>query len=352
MLPKTPSPKNKRIISFSDALNEAMHQEMARDKSVFVYGIENKGFGSLDGLADRFGEERCFVTPLSEDAMTGFGLGAALNGLRPIHTHIRIDFLMLAMNQLVNMMSSYHYGTSGQLSVPLVIRAVVGRGWGQGFQHSKQLHGLFGQIPGLKVIMPTSPYDAKGLLISAIRDNNPVLFIEHRWLYWQNGHVPKESYQIEIGKPNVIRKGEDITIVATSWMNVEAAMAAEILMRQGVKVEIIDPRAASPLNDQIIIDSVNKTGRCIIADNDWLHCGLSAEIATRVYQKCFGRLKAPVVRIGFAHTPTPTARILENEFYPNAATIVRAVEKELNLKPVDLSQENFFSHENRFKGPF
>ena len=224
---KTPSPKNERIISFSDALNEAMHQEMARDKSIFVYGIENKVFGSLDGLADKFGADRCFVTPLSEDAMTGFGLGAALNGMRPIHTHIRIDFLMLAMNQLVNMMSSYHYGTSGQLSVPLVIRAVVGRGWGQGFQHSKQLHGLFGQIPGLKVIMPTSPYDAKGLLISAIRDNNPVLFIEHRWLYWQNGHVPKESYQIEIGKPNVIRKGEDITIVATSWMNVEAAMAAE-----------------------------------------------------------------------------------------------------------------------------
>jgi pyruvate dehydrogenase E1 component beta subunit len=190
------------------------------------------------------------------------------------------------------------------------------------------------------------------LLISAIRDNNPVLFIEHRWLYWQNGHVPEDTYQIEIGKPNVIRKGKDITIVATSWMNVEAAMAASILMRQGVEVEIIDPRAAAPLNDQIIIDSVNKTGRCIIADNDWLHCGLSAEIATRVYQKCFGRLKAPVVRIGFADSPTPTARVLENEFYPNAATIVRAVERELKLKPIDLSQENFFSHENRFKGPF
>lgn len=340
------------MIAFSEALNEAMHQEMARDKNVFVYGIENKVFGSLNGLADRFGVERCFTTPLSEDAMTGFGLGAALNGLRPIHTHIRIDFFLLAMNQLANMISSYHYGSSGKLKVPLVIRAVVGRGWGQGFQHSKQLHGMFAQIPGLKVIMPTTPYDAKGLLASAIRDDNPVLMIEHRWLYWQQGHVPKESYTIPLGQANVLRKGSDITIVATSWMNVEAVQAAEILAKRGISVEIIDPRSAAPLDEETIVASVLKTGRCIVADNDWLHCGLSAEIAARISDKCFGKLKAPVVRIGFAPTPCPTSRILENEFYPNAATIVRAIEKELKLKSADLSGENFFSHENRFKGPF
>lgn len=342
----------KRMITFCDALNEAMRQEMERDSNIFVYGIENKVFGSLKGLTERFGQERCFTTPLSEEAMTGFGLGAALNGMRPIHTHIRIDFFLLAMNQLINMISSYHYGVSGKLGVPLVIRAVVGRGWGQGFQHSKSLQGLFAQIPGLKVIMPTTPYDAKGLLISAIRDDNPVISIEHRWLYWQEGYVPKHPYTVPIGEPNILRKGSDITIVATSWMNVEAAKAAEILAARGVEVEIIDLRSATPLNDECIIDSVNKTKRCIVADNDWLHCGLSAEIAARVSEKCFRKLKAPIVRIGFAHTPCPTARILENEFYPNAAKLVRVVERELKLKPTDLSQENFFSHENRFKGPF
>lgn len=348
----TQKKKAQRMITFCEALNEATHQEMERDRSVFVYGIENKVFGSLNGLAERFGKERCFVTPLSEEAMTGFGLGAAINGMRPIHTHIRIDFFLLAMNQLINMVSSYHYSVAGKLKVPFVIRAVVGRGWGQGFQHSKSLQGLFAQIPGLKVIMPTTPYDAKGLLTSAIRDDNPVISIEHRWLYWQEGNVPEHPYTIPIGEPNVLRNGSDITIVATSWMNVEATKAAEILAKRGIEVEIIDPRAASPLNYEPIIASVNKTKRCIVADNDWLYCGLSAEIAARVYEKCFGKLKAPVSRIGFAHTPCPTTRVLENEFYPNATKIIRAVEQQLKLSPTDLSQENFYSHENRFKGPF
>lgn len=345
-------PQKERKITFSDAINEALHQEMARDSSVFVYGIENKVFGSLKGLAEKFGQERCFVTPLSEEAMTGIGLGASLNGMRPIHTHIRIDFFLLSMNQLINMISSYHYGTRGMLRVPLVIRAVVGRGWGQGFQHSKSLHSLFAHIPGLKVIMPTTPYDAKGLLTSAIRDDNPVISIEHRWLYWQEGHVPEYSYTVPIGEPNVLRKGSDITIVATSWMNVEAVKAAEILAKQGIQLEVIDLRSAAPLNDELIIDSVNKTGHCIVADNDWVHCGLSAEIAARISEKCFGKLRSPVARIGFAHTPCPTTRPLENEFYPNAINIIRAVENKLRLSPTDLTGEEFYSHENRFKGPF
>src|SRR3989344_3534899 len=351
-MPEKTQREKKRMLTFCDALNEATHQEMERDSRVFVYGIENKVFGSLNGIAERFGQERCFVTPLSEEAMTGFGLGAALNGLRPIHTHIRVDFFLLAMNQLINMISSYHYGSSGKLKVPLVIRAVVGRGWGQGYQHSKSLHGLFAHIPGLKVIMPTTPYDAKGMLTAAIRDDNPVICIEHRWLYWQEGHVPEHSYTVPIGEPNILRKGSDITIVATSWLNAEASPAARILARRGVSVEIVDVRSAAPLNDQLIIDSVNKTKHCIVADNDWLHCGFSAEIAARVSEKCFGKLKTPVTRIGFANTPVPPTRVLENEFYPNAATIVRAVDKQLKLSPTDLSRENFFSHESRFKGPF
>lgn len=345
-----------RKISFCDALNEALRQEMERDSSVFVYGIgvpdPKKIFGTTAGLLEQFGPERCFDTPLSEEAMTGFGLGAAINGMRPVHIHIRMDFLLLAMNQLVNMVSAYSYTTGGKGKVPFVIRVVVGRGWGQGFQHSKTLHSLFAHIPGLKVVLPTTPRDAKGLLTSAIRDDNPVIFIEHRWLYWAVGEVPEEPYTLPIGEGQILRSGSDITVVATSWMNVEALKAAEILTREGVSVEVIDPRTVAPFDDTLVIESVRKTGHCIVADNDWLDCGFSAEVAARVCEKCFGQLKSPVKRIGFAPTPCPTVRVLENEFYPNAADIVRAVEEKLDLAPVDLSQEDFYSHERRFKGPF
>ena len=343
---------NNRLITFCDAINEALHQEMERDASIFVYGIETKMFGSLKGLEEKFGKDRFFLTPLSEEAMTGFGLGAAINGLRPVHIHIRVDFFLLAMNQLINMIANAQYASAGQLKVPMLIRAVIGRGWGQGFQHSKSLHSVFAHIPGLKVIMPTTPYDAKGMITSALRENNPVVAIEHRWLYWQEGHVPEESYVVPIGKGNVLRRGKDVTIVATSWMNVEASQAASILEKRGISVEIVDPRTIRPLDEKIIIDSVNKTGRCIVADIDWLFCGFSAEVAALVSEKCFGKLKQPIVRIGFADTPIPTTRPLENEFYPNAGTIVKAVEKMLKLKPVDLGKEEFYSHTKKFKGPF
>ena len=345
-----------RKISYCEALNEAMSQEMERDPNVFVYGIgvpdHKRIFGSTVGLVEKFGLERCFDTPLSEDAMTGFGLGAAINGMRPIHVHIRVDFMLLAMNQLANMVSSYGYTLAGELKVPLVIRAIIGRGWGQGSQHSKSMYSVFAHIPGLKVVLPTTSRDAKGLLISAIRDDNPVIVIEHRWLYWQEDEVPEEPFTIPLGEANVLREGEDITVVATSWMNVEALKAAEILDRRGISIEIVDPRTIAPFNEEPIIKSVEKTGRCIVADNDWLNCGFSAEVAARVSEKCFGRLKYPVQRIGFAPTQCPTARHLENEFYPNAVKIIRAIEKMLGMEPTDLSKEEFYSHEKRFKGPF
>ncbi len=345
-----------RSITYSSAINEALRQEMKRDKNVFIYGIDvadhKRTFGTNNGIVEQFGSERCFSTPLSEDALMGFGIGAALSGLRPINVHMRVDFTLLTLNQLANMASSYHYGSGGKLSVPLVVRTIVGRGWGQAYQHSKTLHSFFGHIPGLKVVVPTTPYDAKGLMIAAIRDNNPVIVIEHRWLYYQTGIVPETPYAIPLGTAHVVRKGKDITIVATSWLNVEAHKAAEILSKRGIEVEIVDPRSIYPLDEKTIVASVQKTKHCIVADNDWVYSGFGAELAAVIGNKCFGSLQAPIDRLGFAHVPCPTTRPLENAFYPNAGNLVRLVEHQLKLKPMDLSHEQFYSYEHKFKGPF
>lgn len=345
-----------RTITYCEAVNEAIIGEMERDPRVFIYGIgvpdHKKIFGSTAGILEKFGPDRCMDTPIAEDSMTGFGLGAAINGLRPIHVHIRVDFLLLAMNQLANLVSSYCYGNAGKTPVPLVIRAIVGRGWGQGYQHSKTMHSVFAHIPGLKVIAPTSVTDARGMMVSAIRDDNPVLVFEHRWLYWQQGEVPDGDVVVPLGVPRLVRQGSDCTIIATSWLNVEALLAADILARRGVSLEIVDPRTLSPLDDTMMVASVDKTRHCLVADNDWSFCGFGAEVAARISEKCFGRLKTPVTRVGFAPYPCATARHLENAFYPNAETIIRAVEAKLGLSPTDLSGEKFFSHENRFKGPF
>lgn len=349
--------KKNRIISYSAAIGEALSQEMERDPAVFLYGLDvadhKRTSGSTFGILEQFGNERMFSTPLSEEALMGVGLGAAIAGLRPVNIHIRSDFLLLAMNQLGNMVSSYHYGSGGKLKVPLVIRSIIGRGWGQGFQHSKSMQSIFAHIPGLKVVMPVTPYDVKGLLISAIRDNNPVIVLEHRQLYWVEGDVPREPYQVPIGKGKVFRSGRDITIVATSWMNVEAYKAAGILeASHGIQAEIIDPRTIYPLDEKIIIQSVEKTGHCIVADYDWLFCGFSAEVAALVQEKCFKKLKSPVTRIGFPHTHCATTRALENVFYPNSFSIVRSVEKKLGLKPASLPKEDLNSWEHKFRGPF
>ena len=328
---------------------------MAEDSSVFVYGLDVpdfKGiFGSTKGLLERFGTKRVFGTPLSEDAMTGVALGAALSGLRPIHVHIRVDFLLLGMNQIANMISAVRYMSGGKLKVPIVFRAVVGRGWGQGPQHSKTLHSFFAHIPGLKVVMPSCAQDAYSLLRSSIHDDNPVICIEHRWLYDVKGTVDT-SIKVPIGKAAVLRQGRDVTIVTTSWMAVEALQAAEILTRSGIQAEVVDVRSIAPLDIETIKTSVRKTGRCIVADYDWVFCGFGAEIAAQVSHDLFGQMKNPVKRLGFEHVPCPTTRPLENLFYPSAEHIVRTTEDMLKLKKFDLSQDRFYSYENKFKGPF
>lgn len=344
-----------RKITYCDAINEAIMQEMQRDDRVFVYGIDcddfKKIFNTTKNIVEKFGKDRCFSTPLSEDSLLGFGLGSAINGLRPINIHIRVDFLLLALNQLINIISSFTYSSRATLSAPIVIRAIIGRGWGQGFQHSKSLFSLFAHIPGLKVIVPTTAYDAKGLLTTAIRDNNPVICFEHRWLYWQEEDVPEEFYTIPFGESRILREGNDLTIIATSWMNVEACHAADILKKVGINIEVVDPRTLMPLS-QDMFKSVKKTKRCLIVDNDWVDYGASAEIAAQITEECFNDLKMPVKRMGFAHIPCPTARHLENKFYPNAEKIVREVENMLKLTHMDLSKEDFFSHEHKFIGPF
>jgi pyruvate dehydrogenase E1 component beta subunit len=350
-----PSGAKKR--SYKQALADACAIEMRRDPSVVLYGLDvtdhKKIFGTTEGLVEEFGTDRVFHTPLSEDAMTGAGLGMALNGLRPIHVHIRADFLLLGMNQIANMLSSYRYMSGGKFSVPMVIRAVIGRGWGQGAQHSKSLQSVFAHFPGLKVVMPTTPADAKGLLASAIRDDNPVLSLEHRWLFDAVDDVPQGEYTVPIGEPSIIRKGTDITIVTTSWMTVEALTAARVLEeRAGVSCEVVDVRSIAPLNMNPIFESAAKTGRALVADNDWVYCGFGSELAASIMENCWDSLKGPVHRIGFAPSPCPATRPLENHFYPNAAQIINQVAAELKLGPIDLSDEEFYSWTKRFKGPF
>ena len=253
---------DKKLINYGEALYEACSQEMQIDPNVFVYGLgvdDPKGhYGTTKDLHKKFGSKRCFDTPLSEDAMTGIGIGSALAGLRPIFVHQRMDFLLLCMNQLVNMAAKMRYITSGEHNVPIVVRAAIGRSWGQGAQHSQALQALFCHIPGLKVVAPTTPHDAKGMLITSIRDNNPVIFIEHRMLYKNAGYVPSEIYEIPIGKGRILKEGKDITIVGASFTVEESLKAADLLNEVGINAEIIDPITLSPLDYNLIRDSVKK----------------------------------------------------------------------------------------------
>src|SRR5438552_13936191 len=251
-----------RLLTYVDALREAVAQEMERDSSVFVMGLDvddHKAIqGSTRGLRQHFGADRVFTTPLSEDAMTGIAIGAAMAGMRPIHVHIRMDFLMLGMNQLVNIAAKSRYMYGGAVSVPLVVRCIIGKSWGQGAQHSQGLHAFFMHVPGLKVMAPSTPYDAKGCLIAAIRDDNPVLYVEHRLLHFQNGLVPEGSYAVAPGKARVTAAGEDITLVGISYMQMECLRARHYLADVGIRAEVIDPIWLSPLDIDTIAASVER----------------------------------------------------------------------------------------------
>lgn len=324
-----------RELKFSQAINEAIDQSMARDKSVYIMGLgvpDPKGiFGTTLGLQQKYGEGRVMDMPASENGMTGVAIGSALAGMRPVMTHQRIDFALLSMEQIVNQAANWHYMFGGKMSVPLVIRVLIGRGWGQGPQHSQSLQAWFAHVPGLKVVMPATPYDAKGLLISSIEDNNPVIFIEHRWLYNLVDHVPEKAYRVPLGKARVIKEGKDITIAATSYMTIEALRAAEALLSEGITAEIIDIRSIKPLDENLILDSVRKTGRLIVADTGWKSFGIGAEILARVAEEALTDLKSPPVRMALPDCPTPTSPALAKNYYPRAINIAVVARQMLGM---------------------
>jgi pyruvate/2-oxoglutarate/acetoin dehydrogenase E1 component/TPP-dependent pyruvate/acetoin dehydrogenase alpha subunit len=349
---------SKRLIRYVDAIAEGCIQEMERDEKVFVFGLDvddhKKIQGSTAGI-EKFGSKRLFGTPLSEDAMTGVAVGAAMYGLRPVHVHIRMDFITLAANQLINMAAKTHYMYNGALKVPMVVRAMVGRSWGQGAQHSQALHSMFAHIPGLLVVAPSNAYDAKGCMISAIRNNNPVIFMEHRLLCEMTSYVPVESYENKIGKGHIVREGSDITIVAVSHMNIEALRAAKHLYSIGIKAEIIDPIWINPLDIDLIKNSALKTKNLLIIDNGWVEFGISAEISSRVIEEFQKNNKIPpkIHRMGFAQVTCPTTRPLEDLFYPNSKTICHKVCEILQKNEVDFTKTKIDNYElEDFKGPF
>lgn len=325
-----------RKLSYAAAIREAFEQAMELDKNVFLMGqgINDKVgmFGATTDIYKKYGEDRVFDTPLAETGLTGVAVGAAMAGLRPVYCHNRPDFLMLSMDQLVNHASKYNYMSGGKCPIPLVVWAVTGKGWGSAAQHSQALQGLFIHIPGLKIAMPTTPYDAKGLMLQAIADNNPVLFLDHRQIYNQKGNVPEKMYKIPFGKGVIRKKGTDITILGISAMLPEALKAAEELEEMGVSAEVVDLRTIKPYDLQIIIDSVEKTKRLVIADTGWKTGGIAAEIATEVYKETFGILKAPIERVTLPDLPTPAAYTLEDAYYKDAKDIVQTVKAILGRK--------------------
>jgi pyruvate dehydrogenase E1 component beta subunit len=319
-----------RKISYSDATREALAQALSIDERVFIMGqgVDDPSgmFGTTRDLHREFGSDRVFDTPLAETALTGVAAGAAMAGMRPIYFHNRPDFLYLALDQIANHAAKWSYMFAGQVCVPLVIWACIGRGWGSAAQHSQALQGLFMHIPGLKLVMPSTCYDAKGLMLSAIKDNNPVVIIDHRMNFRQMGMVPEAMYTIPFGRGVVRRQGTDATIVAVSHLVTETLMAAaELSETHGIEVEVIDPRTLVPLDEALILASVAKTGRFMAVDTGWKTGGVTAELCALIAEKGFHSLRAPAKRVAAPDLPTPSGYTLEQAYYHDKDNIKAAI---------------------------
>ena len=326
-----------RELTFVEAISQALHEEMARDERVFVIGEDirigyGKGgaFGATNGLFARFGPERVIDTPISESAIAGMAVGAALWGMRPVAEIMFSDFLALAMDHIANSAAKMRYAYAGEAIVPVVFRMAFGGGVGAALHHSQSPEAWITNVPGLKIVMPSTPYDAKGLLKSAIRDDNPVVFFEHKYQYSRlKGPVPEEEYVLPLGKADIKREGEDITIIAFGAMVHQALAAAASLASEGIKAEVLDPRPLVPLDKQTILQSVKKTGRVIIVHEAPTFGGFGGEIAAMIIEDAFYSLDAPIKRIGAPYTPVPVSPILEKFYLPNAEKILTAAKEML-----------------------
>lgn len=344
-----------REVTCAQAINEALEQCLEEDSRVIVMGLEVDGergiFGTTTAAHQKF-PERVLDMPLSENGITGFGMGAALAGMRPIMVHARIDFLMLAMDQIVNHAAKWRYMTGDRYSVPIVIRAIIGRGKGQGAQHAQALHAMFAGVSGLKVVMPVTPFESKSLLVAAVRHDDPVLFIEHRSLHSLTGLVPDRiDDPLPLYRGCIARSSEEVhaTIAAFSHMVPESLVAAEMLSEVGLQAEVLNMISVRPLDRDLLLGSVAKTGHLVIADVGPQIGGIGGEVAAVVAEEAFGKLHGPIIRVGLPDHPVPTARRLEEEYYPTPADIANAVLKTFKLPPLFKREA---TARDSFVGPF
>ncbi len=353
--------RNKDMFFF-EAINEALVMSMKKNRNVLLIGLgvdDPKGiFGTTKKINKIFKKDRVFDFPTAENAMTGIAIGSSIMGMRPVITHQRVEFSLLSMEQIINQAAKWFFMNAGQKSVPLVIRLIIGRGWGQGPQHSQSLESIFAHIPGLKIVCPSTPLNAKGLLISSIEDNNPVIFFEHRWLHVMKGDVPKNYYKLPIGKAAVLNKGKDITIISSSYMVIECLRSSKILENYSINVEIVDLQSLRPLDIKTIMKSVKKTKKVLVVDNGIISFGISAEIIAKIYEnlKTDEKKKIILKRIGMLDAPVPSSRELAKYNYPNYLTICKTVGKLLNKKLNNLNKYNTKTSSdqpnNKFMGPF
>jgi pyruvate/2-oxoglutarate/acetoin dehydrogenase E1 component len=329
----SPAQTETRQITYAEALNEALREEMRRDPNVFVLGedvaVWGGGgiFGVTKGLVDEFGPERVRDTPISEEAIVAVAVGAAATGTRPVAEIMYVDFMGLAMEPLTNQAAKMRYMFGGKITLPMVIRAQQGGGRGNAAQHSQSLEAWFAHIPGLRVCVPSTPYDAKGLLKSAIRDDNPVVFLEHKVLYFAKGPVPEEEYTVPLGVADVKREGTDVTVVGVQLLVTYALEAAAEMEADGISVEVIDPRTVSPLDVDTIVNSVKKTGRLVIAHQAYEQGGIGAEITARVQEAAFDYLDAPIHRVAGKNVPIPYNELLERAALPGKEEVVEAIRR-------------------------
>lgn len=329
--------------TYMQAISEALRSEMRRDPRIFLIGEDIAGgsgtdktgvvggiFGLTAGMYDEFGPNRVIDTPISESAIIGAASGAAITGMRPVAELMFVDFVGVCMDQIVNQAAKFRYMFGGKARCPMVIRAPIGGGLRAGAQHSATLHPLFTMFPGLKVVMPSNPYDAKGLLIQAIRDDDPVIYLEHKLLYGMEADVPDEAYSVPFGEADFPREGDDITIVALSAMVARSIEAADKLEKEGVSVEVVDPRTTSPLDIDAILESVERTGKLVVVDESPPRCSLAADIAAMVVARGFKFLRAPIAQVTCPHTSSPFAPSLEDEYMPSVDRIIAAVRETLS----------------------